>query len=480
MTRFAAWLARLPLWARLAVFAVIGVAFMHAAYLPVASELALSALAQQQEALGRSLGRLAARQAADAILVDDSVALSEIVTSVMASGPVSYCLIQRGGEVLASSFPGGPPPGLVQARAGRAGPLVMRSGSDRHLDIAAPILDGHAGMIRVGLDLRELRATRRKLAILLGLIGLGVMAAGLIAALVVGHSMARPVDDLLAAADHFDPGAAVRPVSPRGAAEFVRLADRFNQMMARLKAAHEEQERVRQKSVETERLVALGSLLAGVAHEVNNPLAGLKNCHRRLERGDLSGERQREYLELMGDAIDRIEDVMQRLLDFGRPRPLRLDAERPSALLREGARLIQPTLRKRGIRWTQILDGESPGARVLADRRQVGQALLNLILNAAYVTPEGGEIRARLRARPGFLGISIEDDGPGIPVEIRGRILDPFFSTKPAGEGTGLGLSVTRAIVDAHGGEMTFEFSARGTVVTLWLRPADGGGGGEP
>jgi signal transduction histidine kinase len=93
------------------------------------------------------------------------------------------------------------------------------------------------------------------------------------------------------------------------------------------------------------------------------------------------------------------------------------------------------------------------------------------VLNGLFVTPKGGQLRMRLRRRPGWCGIAVEDDGPGIPVELRDRVLDPFFSTKPEGEGTGLGLTVTRSIVDAHDGELTFEFPpSGGTVVTVWLR----------
>ena len=123
----------------------------------------------------------------------------------------------------------------------------------------------------------------------------------------------------------------------------------------------------------------------------------------------------------------------------------------------------------------RYLPHEEEPAWVLADRSRAGQALVNLILNAAWVTPDGGEIRVRLRRRPGLVGLAVEDDGPGIPREIRDRVLDPFFTTKPEGEGTGLGLPVTRTIVDAHGGELAFEFPERGgTVVTVWLREAAG------
>jgi len=243
-------------------------------------------------------------------------------------------------------------------------------------------------------------------------------------------------------------------------------------MMHRLELAHAEQQRARQKAVETERLAALGSLVAGVAHEVNNPLAGLKNCVRRLERGDLPLGKRAEYLTLMGEGLDRIEAVVRQLLDFGRPHPTVLEPVAAGLLAREAVALLGPVLHPRGIECTVTTDPDAVGA-VRADRRKAGQALVNLLLNAAYVTRDGGEIRVHVRRRDGFLGIAVEDDGPGIPAEIRERILDPFFSTKPEGDGTGLGLSVTRTIIDAHGGELKFDFPAPGgTVAVIWLPSA--------
>lgn len=136
------------------------------------------------------------------------------------------------------------------------------------------------------------------------------------------------------------------------------------------------------------------------------------------------------------------------------------------------ARLVGPAVRQRSVALLELDDGVDD-VHVMADRIQVGQALLNLVLNGLFVTPKNGQLRVRLRRRLGWCGIAVEDDGPGIPAELRDRVLDPFFSTKPEGEGTGLGLTVTRSIVDAHGGELTFEFPpSGGTVVTVWLRQA--------
>jgi two-component system NtrC family sensor kinase len=467
---------RFLLWLKLAVLAAVGVVVMHSVHLLIGNRVAAAALTSQQEALGRDLARLVARQAAEPILVNDLVTLQELAQDAERGGQgrITYCLVLRGGQVLASSFGGATPPGLLAARpAGDREPMVVRSGERRILDLVEPILGGQLGEVRLGLDMAVLGATRRELAVRLGLLALAVTLAGVAAAFLLGRSIARPVNEMLAAADRFDPaegGPGPGPiVRPSGSDEIAALADRFNQMMRRLEAAHAEQERARQQAVETERLAALGSLVAGVAHEVNNPLAGLKNCLRRLERGELPEAKRVEYLGLMEEGLDRIEAVVRQLLDFGRPHPTVLEAVAAGALAREAVRLIEPILHPRGVTCT-VEDGVEAGGTIRADRRKAGQGLVNLLLNAAYVTPDGGRILVRLARRDGLLGVSVEDQGPGIPEEVRDRILDPFFSTKPEGEGTGLGLSVTRTIVDAHGGELTFEFPVGGgTVATIWL-----------
>jgi two-component system NtrC family sensor kinase len=466
--------ARTRLWVQLAAFAAAGVVAMHAVHLAIGARITAGAFAEEQERLAMRIARLVAQQAADPLLVNDLVTLHELVTSAATDvgGRITYCFIERRGTVIASSLVGGTPPALAALRAdGDLAPVVVRSDADRVLDLAEPILGGELGVVRLGLDMQALQATRRRLAVALGILAVGVIAGGLAGAFVVGRSIARPVAEMLLATDRFDPtaGSVVPTVTPRGSLEIAVLGERFNRMMYRLQAAHVEQARARQKSVETERLAALGSLTAGVAHEVNNPLAGLKNCVRRLERSDLSAAKRHEYLSLMEEGLIRIEEVVRQLLDFGRPHPPRLEPMPAARLAEESAALVRPLLERRKAR--TIVEAFPPDGIALADRRLAEQAIVNLLLNATYVTRDGGEIRIRFRLRDGHVGIAVEDDGPGIPAEIRDRILDPFFSTKPEGEGTGLGLSVTRTIVDAHGGELTFEFPERGgTLATVWLR----------
>ena len=464
---------RIRLWIKLAVFGAIGVIITHAVHLTIGNRVAGRALTHSQETLGRSVARLVADEAADAVLVDDLLALQSLTRRAVAGRGVAYCFIVRNGRALASSFPDTVPGALVDARRpGDTAPFVVVSRHTRYLDLAEPILDGSAGVVRIGVDLGVVRSTSRQVSRLLGALAVAVIVAGVVAAFVVGRAIAGPVAELVSAADHFDPSGDERIVEPRSRDEIGELAERFNRMMARLRIAHQQQTRARQKEAETERMAALGSLVAGVAHEVNNPLSGMKNCLRRLQRDDsLSPPKRQEYLELMEEGLERIEDAMRQLLDYARPRPLKLEDVSVRDVVHEGTSLLRPSLARRRI---ELRVDEAAGARVLADRKQVPQALLNLLLNAAYVTPDGGEIRVRVRQRPGLCGIAVEDDGPGIAPEARDHVLDPFFSTKPEGEGTGLGLSVTKSIIEAHGGELTMEFPERGTTATLWLQAASG------
>lgn len=468
----------LRLWVKLAAFAAVGVVVTHAVHLVVGNRIASRALAREQATLGNGIAQLIAVQAADAILVNDLVTLSFLVDRTREIAEVAYCFVVRDGNILASSFEGGTPTALLRLRAGgEQGPVVVAGADGRMLDLERPILDGKAGVVRLGIDMSILQSTRTQVAVPLGILALAVIAVSLGAAVLIARGLARPIDELVMATDHFDPARPVPAVQPSGGREIAQLADHFNLMMARLTHAREEQEAARQRAVTTERMAALGTLVSGVAHEVNNPLAGVKNCVHALRLADLPEATRSEYLDLMDEGCDRIGEVVGGLLDFARSRPLALSALHASGLADDAVRLVTATLRRRGIVVERITEPGAEQLVVRADRTQASQALVNLLLNAAHVTPDGGRIRIRLRRRELDGGVAVEDHGPGIPPALRSRVLDPFFSTKPEGTGTGLGLSVTRTILEAHEGELGFEFpEAGGTVATVWLplagRPA--------
>lgn len=465
----------LRLWVKLALLAAVAIVMMHSIHLAIATSISSRSLVREQEALGRGIARLVSSDVADPILTGDAVSLNEIVARAASTEGIAYCFVLRNGKPIASSFGSRTPSGVIALREGtRHEPMVVVDGWQRYLDVEEPVAEGRIGTVRVGVDMSLLQSTRRAIAIPLGILALALVLASVLAALVVARTLARPIDALVAAADRFDPAVPVQPVSPGGGREIATLTERFNGMMRRLRSAHEEQERVRAQALANARLVALGSLVAGVAHEVNNPITSLKACVTLLR--DPRDERARaQDLDLMDEALDRLRDMVQRLLDLARPRPLDLAPTPLGVLASDTSQLAGLSFKQRRITIEQIVEPGAPDALVLADRKQIVQALLNLMLNAAYFSADGARVRLRLRSRDGFRGISVEDDGPGIAEEIRERVLDPFFTTKPSGEGTGLGLSVTRSIVDRHHGSLELTFPEHGgTVATVWLPVAEG------
>jgi signal transduction histidine kinase len=131
-------------------------------------------------------------------------------------------------------------------------------------------------------------------------------------------------------------------------------------------------------------------------------------------------------------------------------------------------RLIEPTLRKKLI---QIEPDVALGqVGVSVDRTQIMQALINIMLNAAQAAPDGSTVTVSVTRAPGRVGIAVRDQGPGMTEEVIKNACDPFFTTKPEGEGTGLGLAVTQSIAHAHGGDLTFDSApGEGTTVTFWV-----------
>jgi two-component system, cell cycle sensor histidine kinase and response regulator CckA len=206
----------------------------------------------------------------------------------------------------------------------------------------------------------------------------------------------------------------------------------------------------------------VGRLAGGIAHDFNNILTGILGCCEMLALGELSCE-QRDDLQRMRRATLRAADLTRQLLAFGRRQALRRRAVAPAEVLADGVSLLRRTVPENVE--LSLLSAETRG-RVLVDVTQLHQVLTNLVVNAAQAMPVGGRIEISAEqvgsipddpsreAAGEFIRFVVDDTGPGVPAELRTRIFEPFFSTKPPGQGSGLGLSVVQGIVDQHGGHI--------------------------
>ncbi len=234
------------------------------------------------------------------------------------------------------------------------------------------------------------------------------------------------------------------------------LAEAFNAMSLRVATDIEQLGTINEGLVRTEKLATAGVLAAGVAHEVNNPLASISSLVQMLRARAASAE-DRESLETILGEISRISAILRDLTEFARaPEPRRAPAE-INPIVEACLRLVAVDRRFKRLRLEAALEPDLPS--LLIDADQIQQVMLNLILNAGDATPEGGRIRVASRFDPalGAVDVEVSDTGDGIPSEIQRRVFDPFFTTKPPGRGTGLGLSVCYGIVSAHGGEIEIE-----------------------
>lgn len=244
------------------------------------------------------------------------------------------------------------------------------------------------------------------------------------------------------------------------------------------RAAAEQIERQREALRQSEKLSAMGSLLAGVAHELNNPLAIV------MGRASLLEEKCEGTPELQGDArrireaAERCGRIVRTFLNMARAKPAERRNVQLNDLARAAADMLAYTFRSHGIELQLELAADLP--EVSADADQIGQVVLNLLVNAqqalASAPAEGARrvklstgIEARRSNREPRVWLRVADSGPGVPPALHEKIFEPFFTTKPEGIGTGLGLAVSRSLVREHGGQLGLEISASGAVFRMSL-----------
>ena len=258
-----------------------------------------------------------------------------------------------------------------------------------------------------------------------------------------------------------------------------------------LMQAHENLTSAHEQLIQAEKMESVGRLAAGVAHEVKNPLAmigmGLELLTRHLPPDDLKAM---ETIGRMKRGIERAKKIVRGLVDYSSDRRLEFQSQDPNRLIGDALELSEYQLNQAGIQIDFIRNPELPAVEV--DQTKIEQVLVNLFINAMHSMDEGGSLticadavtlenvahdegsrlRERLRQGDRMVRITVKDTGKGIPEEVLGKLFDPFFTTKSTGKGTGLGLTVSRKIVELHGGELVLanRKDGQGAIATLLLK----------
>lgn len=234
------------------------------------------------------------------------------------------------------------------------------------------------------------------------------------------------------------------------------LFDRFDMMKRRIDQSRAQIESAQRQVYQAEKLASIGRLASGIAHQVNNPLNGIRSCLYAMQREPENFEQTRQYLGLVEEEISNIETVVQKLLSFARPQSANLSRIDVSASTRKVVSLFDLRLKEKNIRLTLDLPEGLP--LVAIDYHLFQEVVMNLLLNSYDAVGPGGEITITAswnEAADVFL--TVQDNGIGIRAQDLESVFDPFFTTKEIGTGTGLGLSVCQSIIDGHGGKIQVE-----------------------
>ncbi len=231
---------------------------------------------------------------------------------------------------------------------------------------------------------------------------------------------------------------------------------------------NKEKEEILQRTAQrNDRLVILGEITAGIAHELNTPLGNILGFAEFIEARTKDAQIKADIAKIIKSAIYSRE-VVKKLMFFACEMPQNMDFIEIKPVILQALSLLGPNFKRAGVSHSFHIKNKKIQARL--DSIQLSQVLFNILINAIYVSPENGKIEIKVYNTNSHLFIEVADEGTGIKEDIRARIFEPFFTTKALGEGSGLGLSVVHGIIKSHQGNiLTFDNTPKGTVFQIKL-----------
>ena len=386
----------------------------------------------------------------------------------------SQIVLLADGRVIAATLPADPRYNFVtlfQQCAAAPGsdssfaPLQIRLGDEHYFCAAGHFTssnrEGKPGYLLLFSYEQPLRALQNTQEMLLLVSGFGIVLGTVIVWFFV-RKITQPLRALRDSAEAVGQGDFSQRVQVYARDECGELAEVFNQMTENLKSSREQLEMTvetlkttQAQLVQSEKLSGIGEFVAGVAHELNNPLTSVMGFSELLKRADDNPQHQR-FLEMIHKSAVRCQKIVQSLLSFARRHQPERKLSSVNELVEAAVEILQYQMRTSNIEVVTELDPELP--KTMVDPHQVQQVFLNLINNARQAIEAhrpSGWVRITTGHHQQKARIIFEDNGPGIPESNLSKVFDPFFTTKEVGKGTGLGLSLCYGIIHEHGGTIT-------------------------
>jgi signal transduction histidine kinase len=441
------------------------------------------------------LSDIISQKALTPIVYDDIVSLYNILDEMQRSDKsIAYIfLTDDNNHILAKTFDSGVPVSLLDANAIKAQQYNIEVLNIKHYqyntirDIAYPILNGDIGVVRLGLVEDTIRneimeATKSLIFMILLFLTIGLLGAFAFSYLITSPIKIISQQAQLVKLDSINTG--IQEVKyPRYKRlfhfyfhdELDILVSKFREMLIRLNQNYSELQKTRDSFVQAEKMAAIGTLVAGIGHEINNPISGIKNCAIRIAKKPENTEQTLKYIGLIQDATDKMENVTRHLLDFSRTQETEYVLINPIEIIDNSISLIAFKAQKAKV---VINRDYNKGLMIKANANQLEQVILNFLINSLDAIAEKkiadpgfhGEINIKLRKKDSLVLVQVQDNGIGIPDKTNRKLFDPFYTTKEAGKGTGLGLYVSFNIIKEHNGKIYFESKeGEGTLFTIEL-----------
>lgn len=248
--------------------------------------------------------------------------------------------------------------------------------------------------------------------------------------------------------------------------ELEKISESINDLAADLDVNLRRRKELEQSLVRNEKLAALGRVVAGVAHEVRNPLASMKLKIQLAGRNKFEPAKLEKTFDVLREEIDRLDNLVKKLLDVSRPAKLNLSTFSLDGLIEQRFELLAEEAAGQNVVFE--FNNEAEKAEIVADRERLTQVFDNLYRNALEAMPHGGKLAVSLKKEAGAYHIQISDEGEGFSETGREQLFEPFYTTRD--KGTGLGLTISREIVEAHGGKLYFlSNAAKGAIFVIEL-----------
>jgi signal transduction histidine kinase len=321
------------------------------------------------------------------------------------------------------------------------------------IDVATPlnVSSKRFGTLRFGYSLSglevEVRNMKRKILVL----AISASAFMIFLVVITARVMVKPIRRLVHALNSVHLGMLETMPLPDRNDELGDLQDSYRTMVDRLREEELERKKTRELLGNTEKMATIGTLAAGIAHEINSPLTGAMHSVQALRKESLSPRKRDQYLQVVGESLERIRRAVSQLLDYSTVHATNFSECDPSRLVGKTLELLDYQIGKSGIE----VENRIPRLTIRADAHKLEQVLVNMVMNAIAAMPSGGKLEISHIHDGSSLTLVVADTGEGIAEEDLCRIFEPFFTTKGMGKGTGLGLAVCRKIVEQHGGRIS-------------------------